>query len=274
MQAYDVKTADGLNLRVNKWNAIEGQAERTLLIIHGLGEHQGRYEHVAKHFVSEEMEVYSFDQRGHGHSDGKRGHSPGIEANLDDLEKVIESIPHANLFLFGHSFGGNVVANFLLRVNCATLRGAVLSSAWLTLYKEPSKLDVLLASFMNKLYPSFTQNNQLDPEDISSIDTEVKAYVEDVLNHDRISAGLFKSFYASGLWAIENAEHLDTPTLVFHGADDRIIGPNGSKEFAEKAGDIASFRLYENTKHEPHNDNVAEQVFRDVNEWINTQSNG
>jgi alpha-beta hydrolase superfamily lysophospholipase len=268
MQAYDVKTADGLNLKVNKWNEVDGPAERTLLIIHGLGEHQGRYEHVADHFASEGIEVFTFDQRGHGLSEGKRGHSPGIEANLDDLERVIESLPHENLYLYGHSFGGNVVANFLLRVDCATLRGAILSDAWLKLFEEPKGFEVMLARIMSGIYPKLTQGNQLVPDNLTNIKKEVEAYVEDPLVHDRISAGLFKSFYASGLWAIENAEHLDTPTLVFHGADDRIISPGGSKEFANRAGENASFHIYENTKHEPHNDHVAEQVFRDVSEWI------
>ena len=268
MQAYDVKTADGLLLKVNKWNDIEGSAERTLLIIHGLGEHQGRYKHVAKHFASDGMEVYTLDQRGHGLSEGKLGHSPGIEANLDDLERVIESIPLENLFLYGHSFGGNVLANFLLRVDCATLRGAILSNAWLKLFEEPKGFEVMLARIMSGIYPQLTQSNQLIPDNLTNIKEEVEAYVADPLVHDRISAGLFKSFYASGLWALENAEHLDTPTLVFHGADDCIISPDGSKEFAEKAGDIARCKLYENTKHEPHNDNAAPQVLRDVSEWI------
>ena len=137
MQAYELKTSDGISLLAQKWNDVE-DSERSLLIVHGLGEHQNRYAHVAEHFVKDGFQVYSYDQRGHGKSDGPRGHTPSLSQNLDDLNLVINSISHKNLYLYGHSFGGNVTANYLLRRGCDTLRAAILSGAWLKLYKEPS----------------------------------------------------------------------------------------------------------------------------------------
>ena len=152
MQAYDVETDDGLSLKVQKWNDMQAPT-RSLIIIHGLGEHQDRYQHVAAHFIKDGFQVFSYDQRGHGKSEGKLGHSPGIASNIRDLEHVIESIPHENLFVYGHSFGGNVLANFLIRKDCASLRASVLTGAWLRLFKEPSSFEVAFATLMNNIYP-------------------------------------------------------------------------------------------------------------------------
>jgi alpha-beta hydrolase superfamily lysophospholipase len=272
MQAYEVETDDGLSLQVQKWNELTTPT-RTLIIIHGLGEHQDRYQHVAEHFVKDGFQVYSYDQRGHGKSDGQRGHSPGIISNMRDLELVIESIPHENLFLYGHSFGGNVVANFLIRKDCASLRASVLTGSWLRLYQEPSKLDVTMASVMNKIYPKFSQNSKIDSKNLSYIESVCEDYDNDPLVHDKITAGLFKSFHASGIYAIENASNLSTPTLVIHGSDDFIIHPKGSEEFAERAGELATIRIYEKTKHELHNDNIAPKMLSEISTWFDEVEN-
>lgn len=267
MQEYEVKTRDNLSLVVKNWNEGDVASEQALLIIHGIGEHQGRYEHVADHFVSKGYDVYTYDQRGHGLSGGKRGHSPGVDYNLDDLEDVITSIKHSELFLYGHSFGGNVLVNYLVRRKNEKLKSAVLSGAWMKLKIQPSKIDLVLATVMNSVYPSFTQENKLDVTTLSNIEEVGQKYLADPLVHSKISAGLFKSFYASGLFAIENAISLNTPTLLIHGADDEIVDPEGSKEFASRA-ENAELKIYSDTKHELHNDNKAEEVLEFVSSWL------
>ena len=160
MDSYKVQTTDHLNLHVTHWYKIENP-KGTLCIIHGLGEHQERYAHVAKFYSEHGFNVFTYDQRGHGKSEGKRGHSPGIEFNLDDLERVIKTIPKDHLFIYGHSFGGNVLANFLLRKQPNYLSGAILSSAWFELAKQPNILEFAMANVMNKIAPSFTQNSKI-----------------------------------------------------------------------------------------------------------------
>jgi len=278
MQPYEVKTADGISLHVQKWNQAEynssdsNDSNRTLLITHGLGEHQNRYTHVAAHFAADGFTVYSYDQRGHGKSGGPRGHSPSIDSNVEDMKRVIESIPHENLYLYCHSFGGNVLANFMLKVDCATLRGAVMSSAWLKLYEEPSFIDVALATVMSFIYPKFSQNSKIDASKLSNITQVCEDYVADPLNHELITAGLFKSFHASGLWALAHANELHTPVYVLHGADDQLISPYGSREFAAEAGDFATLKIYPSTRHEPHNDLVCDELLGDVSRWMKLHS--
>ncbi len=269
MQAYDVKTADGLTLNVRRWNDEENQHSRAIVIIHGIGEHQGRYAHVAKYFIKRGYEVYSYDQRGHGLSDGKRGHSHGVESNLDDLDAVLETVQCDQLFLYGHSFGGNVLVNYLLNRSNSKLNAAVLSGAWMWLKNKPSGFEFALAKAMNSIFPSFTQNNKIDVTALSSIDQVGVDYLNDPLVHPKISVGLFMDFYPAGLKAIENAVELKIPTLLIHGEDDRIVDPEGSREFAKNAGAISELRIYSDTRHELHNDTRAEEILEGVVEWLN-----
>ena len=270
MRTYKVQTKDQLSLQVQQWGE-NNSSKGAICIIHGLGEHQGRYEHVAKFFCNNGFQVYSYDQRGHGMSEGKRGHSPGVAYNLDDLELVIESLPKDRLFLYGHSFGGNVLANYLLKKQPEYVKGAILSAPWLVLATEPSAFELRLAKIMNKIFPSFTQNNKLDSNDLSNVDTTCQSYLKDPLNHNRISARLFCEFYGAGLWALENSTKLKTKTLLVHGANDTIVSSTGTVHFAEKNPGLTEYRIFENTKHEAHNDLVQEELFAFMLAWLENQ---
>jgi len=267
MHSYKVQTKDQLLLHVQQWNDNK-KSKGTICIVHGLGEHQGRYAHVAKFYIEHGFQVYSYDQRGHGLSAGKRGHTPGLDYNLDDLERVINTIPHHHLFLYGHSFGGNVLVNFLLRKQPKYLRGAILSAAWMQLVEEPNPIEVGMAKLMNNIYPSLTQNNKLDSANLSNNHLVCENYNEDPLNHDQISVRLFADFYPAGKWAIENAEKLPVNTLMVHGADDAIICKTGTKQFAQNSNGKATYKIFENTKHEPHNDLTKEDVFAYTLNWL------
>jgi alpha-beta hydrolase superfamily lysophospholipase len=121
---------------------------------------------------------------------------------------------------------------------------------------------------MNKIYPKYTQNNQVVPKTLSNIEKVAEDYVNDPLVHDQITAGLFKSFHASGLYAIENAANISTPTFVIHGADDIITHPQGSEQLAERMGELATLRIYEKTQHELHNDHVANEMLSNISNWF------
>jgi len=270
MHAYKVQTKDQILLHVHQWNN-DKKPKGTICIIHGLGEHQGRYEHIAKFYVENGFQVYSYDQRGHGKSEGKRGHSPGLNHNLDDLERVIKTIPHHHLFLYGHSFGGNVLANFLLRKQPTYLKGAILSAPWIILAKKPNLLKIALAKIMNKIYPDFTLNKKLDTDNLSHDEATCQTYFEDPLNHDRISARLFTDFSRSGLWALKNAEKLPIRVLLIHGMNDEIVSSIGTIKFTENSKGLAECKLFENTKHEVHNDLTQGELFDYTLNWLKSR---
>ena len=267
MHSYKVQTKDQLFLHVHQWNDTK-KPKGTICIVHGLGEHQGRYAHVAKFYSDNGFQVYSYDQRGHGKSEGKRGHTLGIEYNLDDLERVIKTLPQHHLFLYGHSFGGNVLVNFLIKKQPNYLKGAILSAAWMQLAKEPSMVDLSLAKLMNNIYPSFTQNNKLDSNELSGDKKVCVEYTEDPLNHDQISVRLFSDFYPAGKWALDNAEKLTVNTLMIHGEDDQIICKTGTEKFALSNSERVSYKIFKNTKHEPHNDLTKDDVFEFTLNWL------
>lgn len=267
MHTYKVQTKDQLLISVTQWNDTK-KPKGSLLIIHGLGEHQGRYAHVAKFYSENGYQVFSYDQRGHGLSEGKRGHSPGLGYNLDDLQRVLKTLSHNHLYIYAHSFGGNVLANYLLREQPNFIRAVVLSAPWLRLAREPKHYELLLAKLMNSIYPSFTQSNQVEVQYLSNVDEVGQDYLEDPLNHNMISARLFIDFHKAGLWAIKNAKKLPCKTLLIQGENDPITCSSGAINFYENSNGNAEIKLYKNTMHEPHNDLCSQKVLSDSLQWM------
>lgn len=247
----------------------------TLAIVHGLGEHAGRYDHMADFLNENRISVYVYDQRGHGLSEGKRGHTSSHERMLDDLEEILMYVRSEYndlpLFVFGHSMGGNVVLNYLLTKNTGELQGAVVSTPWLQTKIATPKWQESLAKFLVKVFPSLTQSNGLKTDWLTNDNVINDSYQEDDLVHDRISLKLYLDFVEAGLWAIENADLLKLNTFVYHGADDPISSQEASEKFVNNAEGKATFHLYPNTKHEPHNDLNQKEVFSDVLNWINSK---
>jgi len=272
-ETIQLLSKDGTPLHGIIWTCPNPKA--IVCVVHGLGEHSGRYSHVAEYFTSNDVAVFAYDQRGHGLSGGKRGHTPSYDILLDDVEELLKEarVTHNDLpiFLYGHSFGGNVVANYALIRSTNELSGIILSSPWLKLATEPPAGQVKMAKIVSKILPSLTQPNGLNVEDISTDEAAVEAYSNDPLVHNRISTKLFTEVYNAGLWAIEHADRLKNPMLVFHGTDDNITSAGGSEEFAERAGSLAEFKFWENMKHETHNDLRKEEVISHLHQWISAR---
>ena len=136
------------------------------------------------------------------------------------------------------------------------------------LAKEPSMVDLSLAKLMNNIYPSFTQNNKLDSNELSGDKKVCVEYTEDPLNHDQISVRLFSDFYPAGKWALDNADKLTVNTLMIHGEDDQIICKTGTEKFALSNSERVSYKIFKNTKHEPHNDLTKDDVFEFTLNWL------
>lgn len=261
---------DGVMLQGYEW--LVPKPKSAICMVHGLGEHMGRYEHIAAFFNKNDFSFYAFDLRGHGLSEGKRGHTPSLERSVNDIEEFLMYVRSENndlaLFLYGHSLGGNFVANYLLTKNTNELQGAIISSPWLRLKKQPSNIDIIVAKWVNKIFPAFSQSNRLDVNDLTNLDKVNKAYEEDNLVHDQISARMFQECQKGGLWALKNSDLLKLPVLMLHGAEDNITDPKASQEFSQNAGDLVEYRLWQGTKHEPHNDVRKEEILVDIKNWI------
>ncbi len=265
------KTSDGLNIHGKKWET-QMPTKAVICIMHGMGEHINRYEHVAEMFTSNGYAVIGCDHRGHGKSEGKRGHFPNFDTFMNDVDDLLKAanahFPDNKLILFGHSMGGNLLANFLLRRQ-PIIAGAILSSPYFQLAFQPSQITLTIGRMMKGIFPSLSLSSGLDSSAISRDTDIVNKYNQDPLVHDKVSAKMGIEMIETGQWAIDNADKLRIPTLVYHGTADRLTSHQCSKLFAEKAGKILTFFSLEGLYHETHNEPEKDVVFEKIILWLN-----
>jgi alpha-beta hydrolase superfamily lysophospholipase len=240
-------------------------------LVHGHGEHVGRYAHVGEAFSKAGYVLAGYDERGHGKSGGPRGHVPSYDTMMDDIadflalmEKRYAGLPR---FLYGHSMGGNEVLNFALRRKPA-LAGVIATGPWLKAAYDPPVVKATMARVMNNIAPAFAQDTGLDVNALSHDPDVVQAYVDDPLVHEKMSARLFITFSDAGLWALEHAAEFPVPLLIMHGTGDRLTSHQASAEFAKRAGKMVTWRPWEGLYHEVHNEFEKAEVIRTMIEWM------
>lgn len=269
---FNFKTNDGLTLLGRIWQTT-GKPKGIVNLIHGLGEHSGRYAHVAETLTKAGYNLIGFDLRGHGLSEGPLGHTPDYEHIMDDVALFMQKSneffgsDHPN-FLYGHSLGGTIVLNYALRRK-PHLNGVISTGPALRLSFEPPKIKLVLGKIMANLMPTFSMNNALDVNALARDAAIVKAYQDDVLVHDRLSAKLVMELFDSGKYALEHTADWTLPLLLMHGSEDRISSCQASEEFAQKAGDIVTFKQWDGFYHEIHNDFGKEEVKAFMIDWLN-----
>lgn len=246
-------------------------------IIHGFNEHSTRYARAAEYLCNAGYAVLTYDEFGHGKTTGKRGHAPSYEAFLDSVKIVLDEAekryPGTKKFLWGHSMGGGIVLNYLLKRH-PQLTGAIATGPLLKLGFEPPAFKVMLAKMMVNIYPAFTEKADLDSSAISRDKEEVRKYDADPFNHGKITAGTFLGFFEAGKWALEHAEDLKTPLLIMHGTADKLTSPEGTSEFAAKAAKaLVTSRLWDGFYHELHNEPEADRnkVMAYMVEWLDAR---
>jgi alpha-beta hydrolase superfamily lysophospholipase len=237
-----------------------------------MGEHIARYDHVARFLNEKGIAVVGFDHRGHGNSEGKRGHTPNYNQLLSDVEVVLgktkELYPNVPIFMYGHSMGGNVVLNYALRKK-PQVNGIIASSPWIKLAFDPPKFEVALAKFAVNIFPSLLQSTKLDATAISRDANEVQKYLKDPLVHDKISPAFFLGAYQAGLYALENAASFGLPLLIYHGSGDKLTSFAASKEFASKVKkEIVTWHEIKDAYHETHNDIGKEGILTMIADWV------
>ncbi len=267
------KSSDGLEMYGRQWDP-GFPPKAAIALVHGHGEHTRRYDHVAAALADKGYALLGFDLRGHGKSGGPRGHTPSYAALMDDITaftaQVESRYPGLPRFLYGHSLGGNLVLNYGLRCS-STFRGVIATAPWLELSFQPPASQVRLGRLMNRIAPAFAQNSNLDTKGLSHDQAVVTAYEQDPLVHEKVSARLFVSMYETGLWALEHAAEFPLPLLLMHGAADPITSPKASQEFARRAGEKVTLKIWDNMYHEIHNEPARAEVFQFMLAWLDKQ---
>ncbi len=266
-------TQEGLKIFAQGWNP--PQTKGVVCIIHGFNEHSTRYLQAAERLGQAGYAVLTFDLFGHGKTEGKRGHAPSYEALLDSVKMILNEaetrFPGVKKFLWGHSMGGGIVLNYLLKRN-PNISGAIATGPLLRLGFEPPAFKVLLAKIMVHIYPAFTESAALDSNAISRDSEQVRKYNADPYNHGKITAGTFLGMFEAGKWAIGHAGNLKVPLLLMHGTADKLTSPKGTKEFAENAPkNLVTLKLWEGFYHELHNEPEPDrsEVLAYMTDWMN-----
>jgi alpha-beta hydrolase superfamily lysophospholipase len=265
-----LKTADGLDLYLRRWQA-EAPHQWTFVIVHGLGEHGGRYQHLAAWFTPLGATVYAMDHRGHGRSGGPRGHAPSLQALIDDVDLVVQRARGESggpLIIIGHSFGGLLALAYALD-RPGQLDRAVFSAPALVPKVVMPVWKQALASVLPRIAPRTSFANEIDPTVLSHDPAIGRAYTGDPLVHNQITAGLYASTIARGDMFIARAAELRVPFLLLHGRDDQIVDPIGSQRFfAAATAPGRAFILYPGLYHEIFNEVEQEKVFQDIESWL------
>lgn len=269
-QEYTTRSEDGKSLFYQTLIP-EGDLQGLILLVHGIGEHSSRYLKWMDKFCEKGFACIAIDYRGHGKSEGKRGHINNYECFMKDIDVLFrEADKHfpkiKTRFLYGHSMGGGIVSNYALRRK-PELTGLIVSSPWLKLSVALPSLRMALGKIMQHIFPAFPQKTGLHLDNLTHNEDVKSEYREDNLIHDSITPGLLFSCIDAGLYAIKNAGKIHCKTLIMHGTSDHITSPAGSKELSEKS-DLIELKLWQDAYHELHNEVNRDEIFDFIMSFI------
>ena len=304
---FDAISGDGSVINVTFFNSEADCEKGIAIIVHGFGEHAGSYDELAQRLSQAGYASAIFNQRGHGlrfapdlkvdsgelkvedaggreipprplrghPSKGRntdmRGIIPGYQCFLDDIRAVTAAVklqaPGVPIILYGHSMGGNIVTNYLLKNDQSDYACAVLESPWLGLFKEPNPLVKGLAKVLGWFTPNIAIFNKLSPEDITNDAVRADMFRSDPLYHNRISMRMFTGINKGCKYALANASKLTIPIYLAAAGSDRIVSMKAIVEFAWAVSLVATFKIY-NSFHAIHNDVHREDYYRDVISYL------
>ena len=280
MTPITLTTRDNLKLAVTHWPLPAGAAPRGVFcLVHGLGEHTGRYAHVVRALQDCGWAVVAHDHRGHGRSEGPRGGLRQDDDLLHDLATVIDHArslyPSRPLGLLGHSMGGLTVARFVAALAAPAEQAGWQRDVDLCVLSSPA-LDIGLSSVqramlgtVGRLTPDVAVGNGLKPDWICSDPAVVKAYLDDPLVHDRITGRLTRFMLDGGDVTLARAPHWATPTLLQYAGSDRCVRPAGSERFAATApARQVETRAYAHMAHEIYNEPDRTVALADLQAWL------
>jgi alpha-beta hydrolase superfamily lysophospholipase len=270
--------SDGENIAMQDWPLPDGLGLRgTVIVVHGLGEHAGRHDALAKRLNSWGFAVRGYDQYGHGESAGGRGLLPTPARLVDDLADIVDStrlrLPAGGpLLLLGHSMGGLVAARLVSEARCA-VDALVLSSPALDPGLNP--LQKLLLATLPRVAPNLTVSNGLDPAFISHDPGVVEAYRRDPLVHDRISGRLGRFIADAAQATVASASRWTVPTLLMYAGADRLVNPAGSRAFAAAAPPrVVTAKCFDGLFHELFHETDPEPVYQVLKRWLDERFSG
>lgn len=245
-----------------------------VVLVHGLGEHGGRYTNIINQLADQGVSFYTLDHRGHGKSQGARGHLEKFDNYTQDLKLVVDIAHQQNpgipLVMLGHSMGGAIAGRYALTFP-QDIDALLLSAAGIVPGSAlPAWQDILL-KILSRIAPGASFPNGLSADDLSHDSAVVKAYNDDPLVHNKISARWYTEILANSQEILRRASELTMPLLVVHGSGDKIVNISGSEQVYQSAGSAdKQYKVFPGLYHETMNEKLPEQteVLSVIAEWI------
>jgi alpha-beta hydrolase superfamily lysophospholipase len=247
-----------------------------IVIVHGYGEHSGRYRNIVNPLVAHGYAVYGHDHRGHGRSPGQRVYINRWEEYREDLGCFLNTVgkqePGRPVFLFAHSMGALVGLDFLLHYPQG-VSGAIISGAPIEPAGVNDPFRIAIARILSGVWPRFSVNLGLDITALSRNPNVVKAYADDPLVSRMATARWGTEILNTVAWVKTHAAELTIPILFIHGESDRVNRVQGTRYLFQAARSAdKTLRTYPGGYHEPHNDIDHEKVVADIREWLDRRS--
>ena len=267
--------AGGLELYFQVWQP-NGALRGVVAIVHGLGEHSGRYPSLVTALTSHGFAVTTFDHRGHGKSPGLRGHVDSWSEYREDVREFLRytcsHFMHLPLFLYGHSLGALIVTDYVL-FHPDGLTGLIVSGHPLRPTGAAKPHLILLARFLSRYRPKFVIPLGLDPSALSRDPAVVEAYRNDPLVQTKVTARWGTEALAAVDRVRMRANEIQVPILIVHGGADAINSADGSRELLDVVSSSdKTLHVYPGGHHEPHNDLEKEEAVADIVEWISART--
>jgi alpha-beta hydrolase superfamily lysophospholipase len=264
-------TSDGLEMYSKAWMPSR-KARGVVCLVHGVGEHIGRYQADGEALAERGFILAGFDQRGFGKSGGRRGHTPSLEAYFSDIDLFLTEIarryPDQPRFLYGMSMGAVLVLAYT-PLHQPAVAGVIAAAPGLKTALEEQKLKVFLAKLLGKILPTLTLSSGVNAQMLSRDPRVADEYTNDPLVHFLVTTAWGKTMLRAIDLAFENGSRFPLPLLLMHGTKDEIAYPRSSQMFAELApkGKV-TLKMWNGFKHEMHTDPEKAEVFKVMLDWL------
>jgi alpha-beta hydrolase superfamily lysophospholipase len=271
MKELSINAPNGLQLFARLWPVEPPKA--VVVLVHGHGEHSGRYQWVAEQMNLQGYAVLAMDQQGHGLNSGERGVAR-MSGLIDDIglwiAEAVKRYADTPVFLYGHSMGGQVALNYMFDEgrDHSMIKGFILTGPWFELTFPPKKFLMTVIKIGRQIFPDYKEHTGLNAAFISRDNDVVKAYQDDKLVHDYISLDLFSNLFNRGISYRNEVFVLPSPCLIMHGGDDRLTSSNASAAFAAAAQGDITYKIWPKLYHEIHQEPEKVQVLEYAFKWM------
>ncbi len=266
---YQWKSFDGLDLYALQWPSNE-RPEAVVAFVHGHGDHCRRYDDWFSKLTNQNISVLTFDYRGHGRSQGRRGVIHRFDDFLKDVtllhEKAKALFPGIPVVLYGHSLGATVVLSYILK-SVTPPELAIASSPWLQLNKPPGELLSAIIKIGNLVAPFITFKTGLRSSDFSNLEDSCEKREKDEFVHNRISPRLFLEVEKEVQWIMTHFTEIETPLLLMQGRDDLIMDRIATRKLYEGSPGQINYREWKYAEHQLHNSERSDEVMDFMIDW-------